>query len=158
MDGMDPPSSVRRSAVAWAVAVACGVLESALAVVQASSQQVFGLEMLAQLGVRTLVYLLAAVLIGYFRQGRRWARGCLAVLLTGLGLASLLVPAMTAVLDGQAFLQAFGGGDLLGRIFVPVRLVHVVCVLGASVLMFTASANRYFAVAPRFPPATASRN
>lgn len=146
---MEPPISVRRSAVAWAVAVACGILESVLAVVQATSQQVFGPELLTQLGVRIVVYLLATVLIVYFWQGQRWARSSLAVLLTVIGLASLLVPAVMAWADGQTFLQAFGGGGLLGWMFMFVRLVHIVCVLGASVLMFTISANRYFAAAAR---------
>jgi len=56
-----------------------------------------------------------------------------------------------ALLGGQTFAEAFGGGGQLVWAFIVVRLAHIACVTVASVLMFTPSPSAYFAVTGRRP-------
>ena len=146
---MDIPTSVRRAAIIWAVAVAAGVIESILAVIQAVNAGALGPNMWVGIAVRLVVYMLATALITNLWNGRRWARAALTILLSIIGLASLIVPALIAMVSGQTFVQAFSGGGTWGWIFLAVRLTHIACVVGATVLMFTRSANRYFTAARR---------
>lgn len=142
---MDTPLSLRAAAAAWTLAVAAGVAESVLAVAQLVGDHRFGAGQLADVAFRVVVYALAMTLVVMLARGRRWARLALTVLLTGIGLASLVVPAVLAMIDGQTFLQAFGDGGRLGPAFVAVRLVHITCVVAASVAMYAPSANRHLA-------------
>ncbi len=100
----------------------------------------------ANIAVRLVVYTFAAVLIVSFQRGRRRARTAPTVLLTVIGPASLVVPAVLAMAAGQTVARALSDGGELGWAFIAVRLTHICCVVAASVLMFTTSANRYFAV------------
>lgn len=81
------------------------------------------------------------VLIVFFARGRNWARIALTVLLTGVGLASLVAPAAQGLADGAGLVEALGGSVP----FAVVRTVHIGCVVAASVLMYTPAANRAFA-------------
>jgi hypothetical protein len=140
------PSSVRFAVAAWTAAVAAGIAESALAVTHAIQHDQVGPSLWADVGVRLVVYSVALALTVRFAWGRRWARTALTVLLTGVGLASLVVPAAVSMSDGQSFVQALSGES--GRIawaFAGVRLLHIGCVVAASVAMYTPSANRHFA-------------
>jgi hypothetical protein len=141
---MSIPSSVKRAATLWTAAVAAGVIESILVIVQAAGEGPLGAGIWAGVAVRVVVYTLAMALIINLWKGRRWARIGLTVLLAIIGLASLIVPAAVAMFDGQSFVQAFSDGGALGWPFFAVRLTHIACVVSASVLMFTTSANRYF--------------
>lgn len=157
---MDIPTSVRRAAIIWAGAVAAAVIESVLAVAQAAGQGPLGSGIWAGIAIRLVVYTLATALTINLWRGRRWARGGLTVLLSIIGLASLIVPAAAAMVHGQTFVQAFSGDGTLGWAFFAVRLTHIACVVSASALMFTRSANRYFGRAKRLPakatPSTSS--
>ncbi|MCW2687013.1 MAG: hypothetical protein JWR37_1903 [Mycobacterium sp.] len=146
-------TTVRIATIAWAVAVAAGVIESVLSLVNTAGSGPLGPGVWTDVGVRVVVYGLATVLVFNFARGRRWARTVLTLLLTVIGLASLLGPAAMALIGGQTFTAAFGDGGKLGWAFIVVRLVHIACVVVASVLMFTPSANAYFAVTGRRPPA-----
>lgn len=155
---MDIPANVRRAAIIWAAAVAAGVLESVLAVIRAADAGALGPSTWGGIAVRLAGYALATALVVNLWNGRRWARVALTVLLSIVGLASLIVPAAIAVINGQTFVQAFSGGGRWGWIFLAVRLAHIACVVSATVLMFTRSANRYFAAVGRsHPSASASR-
>lgn len=147
--GVDVPNDLRRAAVLWVIAVAAGGLESLLAVVRAVNAGALGPNMWVGMAVRLVVYVLAVVLIMSLWHGRRWARAALTVLLSIIGLASLIGPAAVAVVSGQTVAQAFGGGGTWGWTFFAVRLMHIACVVGATVLMFTRSANRYFVAGRR---------
>lgn len=155
---MDIPASVRRAAIIWAVAVAAGVFESVLAVIQAAHAGALGPSAWVGIAVRLVVYTLATALVMNLWKGRRWARVALTVLLSTIGLVSLAVPAAVAMVNGQTFVQAFSGGGTWGGMFLAVRLTHIACVVGATVLMFTRSANRYFAeIGSSHPSVSSSR-
>ena len=125
--------------------MAAGVAESVLVVAQLAGEHQFGAGQLADVAFRVVVYAVAMTLVVLFARRHRWARVALTVLLTGIGLASLVVPAGMAMADGQTFVQAFSDGGHLGPAFVTVRLLHIACVVTASVAMYLPSANRHFA-------------
>jgi hypothetical protein len=135
---------VRGAVVLWSAAVAAGVGETGMAVAETAAHGGLGGAVLAQVAVRFVVFASAAVLIAALAHGRNWARIALTVLLTGFGLASLVVPAVMAMASGATFADAFDGGHF-GPAFLAVRLTHIVCVVAASVLMYTPAANRAFA-------------
>ncbi|MFI6576840.1 hypothetical protein ACIBFB_13640 [Nocardiopsis sp. NPDC050513] len=137
-----PPRSVRWATALWAVAVASGVAETALAV--APDLPGAGPGLWVNLALRVAVYTFAALLVVWFARGLRWARAALTVLLTVVGLGTLTVPAVLAVAEGATVLDALGLREH-GPLFTGVRAAHVVAVLAASALMFAPSANRFFA-------------
>lgn len=145
MAGMNTPLSVRTAVAAWTTAVAAGVAESVLVVTQLAGEHQFGAGQLADVALRVVVYSAAMTLVVLLARRHQWARVALTVLLTGIGLASLVVPAAMSMVDGQTFVQAFSDGGHLGAAFVTVRLLHIACVVTASVAMYLPSANRHFA-------------
>lgn len=136
--------AVRGAVVLWAGAIVAGVAETVMAVAGSAARGGLGGDVWGQVGVRSLVFAGAAVLVVALAQGRNWARVALTVLLTGFGLGSLLVPAAMALAGGASFAGAFDGGHF-GPGFLAVRLAHIACVIGASVLMYMPAANRAFA-------------
>lgn len=137
---------VKRAALLWAGAVGAGVVEAVMGVSSAVASGAVGAGLAMEIGVHVAAYVTASVLIAYFWRGRNWARIALTVLLTGVGLASLVVPAVQSLAAGAGVVEALGGS--LGPPFAIVRAVHIACVLAASVLMYTPPANRYFARRP----------
>src|SRR5690625_5295080 len=84
------PNTVRWAAIAWAGAVAAGAIESILAFARAADAGPLVPSIWAGIGLRFVIYTLATILIVTFWRGRRWARAALTVLLTVIGLASLV--------------------------------------------------------------------
>ena len=125
----------------WATAVACGVVETALAVTEMVSAG--GAVPWAALAVRLAVYAAAALMVVWFAGGRRWARVVLTVGLGVIGLGSLVVPIALALPDGAGVLDAMGYEH--GLLYLAVRVGHIASVIAALVLSYTPSANRRFA-------------
>lgn len=145
---MNAPASVRRATTAWTIAVACGVVESGLAVLRATSEDALGSDVASQLAIRLPVFAIAGVLIFHFARGRRWARTALTVMLSVLGLASMVVPAALEFSGGSTPMAALGGDGPFAWSFLLVRLIHIGGVVAATALMFQPSANRHFAREP----------
>lgn len=137
------PNPVRWATILWAAAIAAGITETSLAVAPGLADG--GAVPWLALVTRALLYTFSALLVAWFARGHGWARITLVVLMTGVGLASVLVSTGIGVLSG---LGAFGLGfeghvvDLLVRIAHTV--VYVVSVVVATVAAFTPTANRYF--------------
>jgi hypothetical protein len=138
------PKQVQASFRLWLVAVAAGLFETALAVVDASSGE---LGSAAQVAVGVAVRLLAFTGLGYLavrlRQGRSWARVALAVLYGGLGTLSLVIGPVTWLAEGGSLADAVAGADLGSVLFAASRVVHLGAVIAALVLMFHPAANAY---------------
>lgn len=141
---MHRPVTVTRASLLWCSAVAAGVLETALAVTESATAGTLDGGIWLNVAVRVLVYAGAALLIAYFARGRRWARWCLVVLLSVIGLAAMVVPPVMLIAGGTPFQEAFSTPGVLSLPFLIVRAVHITAVVAATVLMFTPSANRYF--------------
>ncbi|MEU0316994.1 hypothetical protein [Nocardioides sp. NPDC006273] len=150
------PRTVRLAGIAWAGAVAAGVIESALAMIRIASEGTIGPGDWLGLGIRVAVYVVAAALIAGLVRGSRMARIALTGLLSVLGLASLVVPAAMDVAGGATVAAALGGGGLLGGAFLAVRVIHVLLVIVATVAMYTPTANAYFQRSSRLPAVAGS--
>lgn len=138
MDGMNAPSSLaprslRLSLLAWSVAIAAGMFETALSLTAEVTAGATVPDLLPALLSRVALYLGASLLVLALRGGRRWARTMLTVLLSLLGLASLTVPLALDALAGQ----------LPAPEFLTVRLLHIAAVLVATVSMYTSAATAW---------------
>lgn len=133
------PRPVVWSARSWLIAVAAGVLET---VIQALTGEDYNVAV--QLTVRSVVYVLATVVILQLRRGNGWARIVLTVVLGGLGLFSLLVEPVSGLVAGGAPGAFVGAADAPTLAVILLRTAHVVAVLIALVLMYRPAANRYF--------------
>jgi uncharacterized membrane protein len=133
------PRSVRWSVWCWLAAVACGALEALLNAVTNPDY-----DAAVQLSIRAAVYVLVTLLIVRLRQGERWVRLALTVLLGVVGMASLLAEPISWLIGGgvpATFLAAADGPTLA---VVALRGVHVVAVVCALSLMYNPTANRFF--------------
>ena len=141
---MEKPETVKHAALLWTTAVAAGIVETVLAVSEIAMASGIDGGVWMNVGLRSVVYIGALVLVAFFTRGKRWARVSLAVLLSVIGLASMVVPAAAQIGDGDSFLVAFGGDGEFAIAFMVVRLLHIAAVATATIVMFSPSANRYF--------------
>jgi hypothetical protein len=145
--GMDPsrlgpgsgiPTQPQASYRLWLLAVAAGVVETALVVVDASDGEVGSA---AQVAVGVAVGLLAFAglvdLAVRLRQGRNWARVALAVLLGGPGTLSLVIGPVTWLAEGRSPVDAVAAADLGSVLFAASRVLCLGAVIAALILMFT---------------------
>ncbi|SKC67136.1 hypothetical protein [Krasilnikoviella flava] len=148
-----PPVVVRRATALWAVAVGSGIVETLLVVVPLTTTGGMDAGLWAGLAIRAVVYTVAALLVVAYRRRRRYARTALTVLLSGVGLASMVVPAVAALAAGAGFLDAVGSGGVLAPAFAVVRVAHVAAVVAATVTMFLPGASAWYRGAPVSPRA-----
>jgi hypothetical protein len=138
------PRQLRASVRLWLVAVAAGVFETALVVVDATSGEVgSAAQVAAGVAVRLLVFTGAVYLAAQLRQGRNWARVALAVLLGGFGTLSLAIGPVTWLAEGGSLADAAAAADLGSVLFAASRVVHLGAVVAAVLLMFQPAANAY---------------
>lgn len=141
------PTQLQASFRLWLVAVAAGLFETALVVVDATSGEVgSAAQVAAGVAVRLLVFTGAVYLAAQLRQGRNWARVALAVLLGGIGTLSLVIGPVTWLAEGGSLADAavaVATADLGSVLFAASRVVHLGAVVAAVLLMFHPAANAY---------------
>jgi hypothetical protein len=138
------PKQLHASFRLWLVAVAAGVFETALVVVDAGDGEVGpAAEVAAGVAVRLLVFAGAVYLAAQLRQGRNWARVALAVLLGGIGTGSLVVGPVSWLAEGGSLAAAVAAADLGSVLFAASRVLHLGVVIAALLLMFHPAANAY---------------
>jgi hypothetical protein len=146
------PRQLQASFRLWLVAVAAGLFESALVVVDATDGEVgSAAQVAAGVAVRLLVFAGAVYLAAQLRQGRNWARVALAVLLGGLGTLSLVIGPVTWLAEGGSLADAVAAADLGALMFGASRVVHLGAVISALVLMFHPAANAYIRATTQAP-------
>ena len=152
------PTQVQASFRLWLLAIAAGLFETALAVVDATDGEVGSA---AEVTVGVAVRLLAFTGLGYLavrlRQGRRWARVALAVLYGVLGTASLVIGPVTWLADGGSLADATAAADPGSVLFAASRVVHLAAVIAALVLMFHPAANAYIRATTQAPTGRGTR-
>ena len=95
--GQGIPAQLRASVLLWLAAVAAGLFETILVVVDATDGDVGSAAQVAVgVAVRLLVFTAAVYLAARLRQGKNWAHVALAVLLGGVGTLSLAIGPVTA--------------------------------------------------------------
>ena len=138
------PKQLQASYRLWLAAVAVGVFETALVVVDATDGQVGSPAAVAVgVAVRLLVFTGLVALAAQLRRGRNWARVALAVLYGGLGTLSLVIGPVTWLAEGGSLADAVAAADLGSALFAASRVVHLGAVIAALVLMFHPAANAY---------------
>jgi hypothetical protein len=138
------PAQLQASVRLWLLAIAAGVFETAMVVVEATSGQVgSAAEVAAGLAVRLLAFTGLAYLATRLGQGRRWARVALAVLYGGLGTLSLVIGPVSWLAEGGSLSDAVAAVDLGSVLFAASRVVHLGAVIAAVVLMFHPAASTY---------------
>jgi hypothetical protein len=138
------PKQLQASFRLWLLAVAAGVFETALVVVDATDGEVGSAAQVAVgVAVRLLVFTGLVALAARLRQGRNWARVALAVLYGGLGTLSLVIGPVTWLAEGGSLDDAMAAADLGSVLFAASRVVHLGAVIAALTLMFHPAANTY---------------
>ena len=146
------PKEVQASFLLWLTAVAAGVLETIIRVIDASaigfasgsSGETDVIGAISGVVIRVIVYALVVYIITRMRLGKSWARLTLAVLLGGIGTLSLVIDPISWLAAGNSLSEVFKEADLLFFVIAPIRAVHLGAVIGALVLMFLPAANTYF--------------
>ena len=149
------PKEVQASFLLWLTAVAAGVLET---IIRLINESFIGLASgsggeaeltgtISSVVVRAIVYTVAVYLIAQMRRGKRWARLTLAVLLGAIGTLSLVIDPISWLAGGNSLGEVFTEADLLFILIAPIRAVHLVAVIAALVFMFLPAANYYFRAA-----------
>jgi hypothetical protein len=138
-----PPGQLRAAFWLWLFAVAAGLFETTLVVVDATAGEVgSAAEVAVGVTVRLLAFTGLVYLAARLRQGRNWARIALAVLYGGFGTLSLVIGPVTSLAEGGSLADAMAAADL-GSLFAASRLVHLLAIIAALVLMFHPAANAY---------------
>jgi hypothetical protein len=138
------PGEVRASFLLWLAAVAAGVLETIIRVIDSLIAGGWGEADVTGVIIRVIVYTVAVYIIAQMRLGKSWARIALAVLLGGIGTISLVIDPISWVAAGNSLREVFRQADLLFFIIAPIRAVHLAAVIAALVIMFLPAANDYF--------------
>jgi hypothetical protein len=146
------PKEVQASFLLWLTAVAAGVLETIIRVIDAlamgwasgSGGQTDVTGAISGVVVRVIVYTLVVYIITRMRLGKRWARLSLAVLLGVIGTLSLVIDPISWLAGGISLSEVFTEADLLFFLIAPIRTVHLAAVIAALALMFLPAANTYF--------------
>ena len=149
------PKAVQASFLLWLTAVAAGVLETIIRVIDAlamgwtsgSGGQADVTGVILNVLIRVIVYGLVVYIVTRMRLGKRWARLSLAVLLGGIGTLSLVIDPISWLAEGNSLSDAFTQADLLFFVIAPIRTVHLGAVIAALVSMFLPAANTYFRTA-----------
>jgi hypothetical protein len=148
------PKEVRASFLLWLTAVAAGVLETIIRVIDAlamgaasgSGGEADLTGTISNVVIRVIVYALVVYLITQMRLGKNWARLTLAVLLGVIGTLSLVIDPISWLAAGNSLGEVFTEADLLFVLIAPIRAVHLAAVIAALVFMFL-PANNYFRAA-----------
>ena len=144
------PNAVQASFLLWLTAVAAGVLETIIRVIDAmgwasgSGGETDLTGVISNVVIRVIVYTLVVYIITRMRHGKRWARITLAVLLGVVGTLSLVIDPISWLAEGNSLSEVFTEADLLFFLIAPIRTVHLAVVIAALMLMFLPVANTYF--------------
>ena len=146
------PKEVQASFLLWLTAVAAGVLETSIRVIDTfamgwasgSGGETDVTGEISNVLIRVIVYTLVVYIITRMRLGKRWARLTLAVLLGVIGTLSLVIDPISWLAEGNSLSEVFTEADLLFFLIAPIRTVHLAAVIAALVFMFLPSANTYF--------------
>jgi hypothetical protein len=139
------PQEVKKSFLFWLVAIAAGVFEMIITVIEILSRDSGpGNSIFIAVGIRTIIFAALVYIIMKMYSGRNWARIVLAILLGGIGTLSLVIDPVKWILEGNSLDKAFAGMTLYSILFGLSRIVHLASVITALILMFRPAANKYY--------------
>lgn len=138
---MTRPLSIVVGSCAIALAVVAGIVESALAIAQASNAGGLSGADYVQIAVRAVVYAAGLLIANRLYAGRRWARPVLLIMFGLLWLGTLVVPMGQELVTGTDLGSVFGAD--VNLFFPLVRTFHLVLVPIGLVAMCDRSASAY---------------
>jgi hypothetical protein len=146
------PNEVQASFLLWLTAVAAGVLETIIRIIDTlllgsasgSGGETDVTGVISGVVIRVIVYTLVVYIITRMRLGKRWARLTLAVLLGVIGTLSLVIDPISWLAGGNSLSEVFTQANLLFVLIAPIRTIHLAAVIAALVFMFLPAANTYF--------------
>jgi hypothetical protein len=143
------PKDVRASFVLWLAAVAAGVFETILAIIDAvSGHLALGTGgVIVGVSVRLLIFSVVVYVASRMLRGRNWARFVLAIGLGVFGTISIVIGPVSWLAEGHTIGEFLAGADLMLLLFASSRVVHLMAVFTALVLMFRPAANDFFRAA-----------
>ena len=151
-DVLAPPGQLRASFGLWLLAVAAGLFETTLVVVDATAGDVgSAAEVAVGVTIRLLAFTGLVYLAAQLRQGN-WARIALAVLYGGFGTLSLVIGPITWLAEGGSLADAIAAADVGSVLFAASRLVHLGAIIAALILMFHPTTNAYIRAVRRTRP------
>ncbi|QIS01351.1 hypothetical protein F5X71_02625 [Nocardia brasiliensis] len=140
-----PPRAVQVAFAGFATALLAGVGEGLLRAATVLQRDFADLTNVASgLAMRLTIY--SVVLLVAFRMsaGARWARLALTIGIGVLGLASLLIEPLAALLSADEFGELFAHLTAESVALGLLRAIHVVAVLIAIPAMYRPAARSYF--------------
>jgi hypothetical protein len=146
MSGPDgaTPTAVRASQILWWLAIGTALIELAVHLTQDGHLATAIGTRKAELAVRGAAFGLLFLLSLQMARGRNRARIALTVLFGGLGTLSLVMEPLGWLVAGGDALAFLAWADGSTWIVVASRFGHLLCVLVATVLMFTRDSHRFF--------------
>ncbi|MFD0589931.1 hypothetical protein ACFQZE_18275 [Paenibacillus sp. GCM10027627] len=136
---------VKKSFLLWLLAIAAGVFEMAIAVTEeAVSGAGIQAGLFIAVGIRIVIYAVLVWITVQMFRGRNGARIALAILLGGIGMASLIYDPIEWLAQGNSLANAFDGTTVYSILFAVSRIVHISAVILAVIFMFRPAANRYY--------------
>src|SRR5512132_1646808 len=124
-----PPIQLRASFWLWLVAVAAGLSETTLVVIDATAGEVgSAAEIAVGVTVRLLAFTGLVYLAVRLRQGKNWARIALAVLYGGFGAGSLVIGPVTWLAEGGSLADVMAAADVGSMLFAASRLLHLAAI------------------------------
>jgi hypothetical protein len=140
------PKDVQASFLLWLAALAAGVAETIVGIIDSDPS---ASDVILMLAIRLAITALLVYIVVQMRLGKNWARITLAVLLGGIGTLSLVFDPVSWLIEGNSLGELLRNADTAFVVFAAIRVVHLAAVLAALVFMFRPAANAYFRAAAR---------
>lgn len=137
------PVALRVACVLWVLAVAAGMVESAIQVSLVLAEHGPSAGVTVNVVTRVIVYATVLTVIALLWRGGRWARVLLAVSLGTVGVLSLVAEPIGWLVSGGDLSATLASADATFAAIAAVRGVHLAAVLVALPLMFTPPVNAY---------------
>lgn len=144
------PGDVQASFLLWLAALAAGVAETIVGIVDSLSVGTSSATgVIFMLTIRLIVTVVLIYIVAQMRLGKNWARVTLTILLGGIGTLSLVFDSVSWLIEGNLLSELLQDADFGFVVFAAIRTIHLAAVLGALVFMFRPAANAYFRAATR---------
>ena len=142
------PKDVQLSFLLWLTAVAAAVFETALAIIEALSED-SGLDtgVVVGVGIRLIIFATAIYVASRMRLGKNWARFVLAIGLGVIGTLSIVIGPVSWLANGGTLGKFLANAGPMMLLFASSRIAHLGAVFAAVVIMFLPTSNTYFRAA-----------
>ncbi|MFF3227867.1 hypothetical protein ACFYV7_34080 [Nocardia suismassiliense] len=145
---VEPPRAIRIAYLGMVVALLAGVAEAIVRIAALLEREEVDVASLATgLAMRLGIYLVVLLVAIRMTHGARWARLVLTVGIGVIGLLSLVIEPLAALLSADKFGDLFANTTVESATIGLFRVIHIVAVLVAIPAMYHPEARRFFSPA-----------